>query len=521
MSRLIMYKLAITLIFLCNIPFYGQTNFTISGTGSIKGTGIIGLNINLVVCGPPTYNCSTSSIATAPVQVLPLMPSINSTGYAYSSPTDFFYPSSGRGNCYTALTNSTSSSGRSFSASWSGGANNVMWDTSDSYGAITDGNNLYYIHVHYDANGCMQLDSGLTPSLSGGAGGGGFSMARDVPAQAYKLSAKTGDGTKTGLYQENLTYSGGVTGVTRTKIFDYNNCPGVDGTLTTQGGNGNVGVSDDGRYYVTSLNFPPAINGQDGAHWVLAWDRTTNSCSTWYTGIVQNAENPANGNIWSFCTGNCSQHGSNPAPLALNSVCNPTLGFGVHGNQIVHNGLYVDISGKCNNTSGSFTFWQIGTNHLETCNIALSNCGGHEANGYSTTRMIGLTYAIHQAGNLASYTTVNPHNPVGMDFHGSTNWQGTNADIYPELLESQQDVAGVSCATQPYCFELDAVRLDNVILRFGPSYHIMIPAGDLGPIAVMTQSGKCMIFESDWNNTRGLDGSGNPRKDIIAQCNLQ
>src|SRR6185312_879444 len=45
-------------------------------------------------CGPPTFNCSTHSTAVATIPTRPTLAAVNSTAYAYSAPSDFFYPSS-------------------------------------------------------------------------------------------------------------------------------------------------------------------------------------------------------------------------------------------------------------------------------------------------------------------------------------------------------------------------------------------------------------------------------------------
>jgi hypothetical protein len=492
--------------------------YTVYGRPGVSGS-YTRIGLGIAACGPPEFKCSSQSTAVAVSPALPPLRAINATGYAYSSPTDFFYPLGGKGNCITRLTDSSSRSGQSIYSSWSRGASNLMWDTNRAYGSGIDTNgNIVYFHVHYDANGCMQNDSTtMAVTLSGGSGGG-FTMSRVTPATAYKLDAHTGT-TRTQLYQENLSGTSTVT-ITRSLLFDYNHCPGLEGTLTTQSGNGNVGVSDDDRYYATTLNFPPAINGQDGAHWVVVWDRQNSSCATWYTGVVGNSEQPdTRGNVWSWCSGNCSRHGSNPAPLALNTTCESSVtGFGMHGNQIVHNGLYIDIIGKCNGISSSFSFWQIGTNNIQTCNPSLNDCGGHEADGYSTVRTMSTNYAIRPVNNLSNKTILNVNNPVGSDYHGSVNWRGIAADTNPEMMTTLPPF-GAPCSTA-YCAELLAVRLDGKISRFAPTFHISQAANEIGPIAVMTPDGYCMIFNSNWNTTLGLEGT-TPRNDLFAICNLQ
>jgi hypothetical protein len=67
-----------------------------------------------------------------------------------------------------------------------------------------------------------------------------------------------------------------------------------------------------------------------------------------------------------------------------------------------------------------------------------------------------------------------------------------------------------------------AIRLDGVIVRFGPNFHQWTgAANDLGPILAADQDGYCMVFESSWNGTRGTDSNGNLRKDLFSLCNLQ
>jgi len=494
---------------------YGKPGVTGSYTRIGLGQGFSG-----PVCGPPNFNCSSQSSAVASVPTLPTMAAINSTGYAYSSPTDFFYPSSGKGNCYTALSDATQRGGVSLHASLSGGGGNLMSDINRSYRAGTDENGaLFYYHVHYDVNGCMQMDSDMSKTSPSGGTQGGFTFSRVTGGRAYKVSPK--DGTHSALYQEDLSGTSTIT-VTRTLLFDYNNCPGVDGTLTTQGGNGNLNVDYLDRFYSTSLNFPPATNGQDGAHWVFVWDRTTNSCATYYTGVVQNTENPANGNIWSWCTGNCSRHGSNPAPLALNTQCDP-LGYGVHNTIGITNGLYMNISGKCiNGAAGGTTVWRYGQNELRSCHQTLNNCGGHGANGFSTFWQVNNNISHRSVTDLTTWDVIHALPPNGIDQHGGTQWIGAANDRNPWLTSSHPNTLSNSCSTNPYCYELMAIRLDGVIVRFGPNFHQWTgAANDLGPILAADQDGYCMVFESSWNGTRGTDSNGNLRKDLFSLCNLQ
>ena len=493
----------------------------------------------LALSGPPMYNGSTSSTAVAVTPPLPALPNVNSTGYAYTNPWDFYYPVGGKGNCITALTDSTTRPGKSFHASWSGGGANVMWDVNRRYGAATDDNNLIYFHVYYDANGCMQRDSDMnTTSLSGGTGNGGFTFSRVTPARAYKVDGAPHLSGATKLYQEDLTGTTRVA-VTRTELFNFNRCPGVPGgSYSTQRGNGNLNVSADENIFSTSLNIQISTGvpttGQDYAHWVLAWNRSTNQCTTYYTGQVSNVENPKNGNIWKWCGADvshpagqdCSQSGTNVGPDYLNTTC-AQPGYGIHNTQGVHNGQYVEISGRCSPSArANNQSWQLGTDNVQTCNDDLYNCGGHPADGYTSIRQttdkndVGMN--IRSVSDLSSWTTFHTAPPV--DFHGGTNWIGPASDVNPWLASTQSSAVGGSCAGGYLCFELVAFRLDGTIVRFAPNYYVW-PAGasggGLGPIPAMTQDGYCISFESTWNGTRGTKTNGNYRTDLFAICNLQ
>jgi hypothetical protein len=473
-------------------------------------------------CGPPTFRCSTQSVAVATTPPLPFSGSaaVNTTGYAYASPADFFYPVGGKGNCFTRLTDGTTqANGRSFGSSWSGGASNNMADINGEFRGATDGNNFLFYHTHKDANGCLQIDSPMADSTLGGSSSGGFSFSRVTAARAYKVNGR--DSLKTGLYQLDLAYTGGAVVVTATKIFDYSNCPGMDGTLIATAGAGNLNVDSADNVFSTSLNF--LAGGQDHAHWILAWRKSDGACTTFYSGTVQNTENPANGNIWTWCVGNCSQHGSNPAPIALNTTCDMTGAFGVHDTQGFHSGNYIDISGRCDPTkSANETSWQFGTNQITTCNNALFNCGGHGTDGYHKMRGNNNGWTIRDESDFTTFTTYAAGNPLGMDHHGSTNWIGPAADSNPSVWETQPTTAAASCTVaQPYACELVAFRLDATIARFSPTFHILDPAGDLGPILSLDQDGKCIVYQSNWNQTLGTDSTGAIRRDLFSVCNLQ
>ena len=496
-----------------NDPTPGTTTF-----GTVLNAGI----------GPPRFLGSTQSTAVITQPTQPTMASVNSTGYAYSAPGDPYYPTTGRGNCYTALTDINSTMTGSAHASLSGGGSNVMSDINRAYFALTDdAGAVRYFHAFYDVNGCMQRDTVTMPTSPSGGTGAGFSFSRGVAARAYKVapSGKQAPGdpaTGTILYQEALSGTTTIT-ITRTKLFDYNNCPGVDGTLTTQGGNGNLNVDYQDRFYSTSLNWPPAINGQDGAHWVLVWDRATNSCATYYTGVVQNTENPANGNVWTWCTGNCSQHGSNPAPLALNTLCDPN-GYGVHNTAAGSDGTRVGISGKCGGptTSDNSTQWLYGTNTLQTCDLTHFNCGGHGTSGFSYGWSANNNIAHRPLFDLTTWTVIRPLLAAGTDQHGGDNWIGPAADVNPWLASAHSNVVANPCGAVPYCGELLAIKLDGNVVRFGPNFHQWTgAANDLGPIMSMTQDGYCIVFESTWNHTRGTDAGGVFHKDLFSICNLQ
>lgn len=477
-------------------------------------------------CGPPSYNCSQYDTGVAPATAAPSLPSVNSTGYAYTHSFDYYAPKSLHGGCYTALTDLTSGLTGSAHASWSGGGSNVMSDINRAYFALTDdGGAVWYFHGFYDANGCLQRDSPLVKSPSGGTGAG-FAFSRSITATAYKIAppgkqAPGDPATGTILYQENLSGTTTVT-VTRTKLFDFNNSPGVNGTLTTQGGNGNLNVNYNDQRYSTSLNFPPAANGQDGAHWVLGWDRPTNSGTTYYTGVVQNTENPANGNIWTWCTGPCSQHGSNPAPLALNTTCG-VGGYGVHDTAAHSIGLYVGISGKCAGptTSNNSTMWTLGENVLRNCNQDLLQCGGHGTSGYAYGWSALNNFLHRPANDLTTWAVIRPLLGATIDQHGGDNWFGPAADVNPWLASTGRSDVSIPCGAVAYCNELVAIKLDGTVARLGPNFHIWTGAGnDLGPIMSMTQDGYCILFESTWNGTRGTDPSGFLHKDLFSLCNI-
>jgi hypothetical protein len=512
--------LLLVALFACGYPCQAQ-----------RVSAPFGLTVNTSVntCGAPNFNCSSESVAVITQPTQPTMAAVNSTGYAYTALGDPYYPRGGKGNCYTALTDASSGLVDTAHASWSGGGSNVMSDINRAYFALTDGaGSVRYFHAFYDANGCMQRDStSLTTSPSGGTGAG-FAFSRDTAATAYKIApvgkqAQGDPATGTILYQEALSGTTIVT-VTRTRLFDFNNCPGVNGTLSTQGGNGNLNVNYNSQRYSTSLNFPPAINGQDGAHWVLVWDRPTNSCATYYTGVVQNVENPANGNIWAFCTGNCSQHGSNPAPLTLSTLCDPA-GYGVHDTAAWSIGLYVGISGKCSGptTSSNSTTWTSGTTTLQTCNTQLYECGGHGTSGYAMGWSANNNFLHRPANDVTTWTFIRPLLGSAIDQHGGDNWIGPAADVNPWLASTERSDIKIPCGgADVYCEELVAIKLDGNVVRFGPTFHQWTGAlNDLGPIMSMTQDGYCIVFESSWNHTRGLDAAGNFRKDLFSICNLQ
>ena len=575
---------------------------TVSGGGSFhvlircNGTNWT-VTMGVSNCGPPTFSCSSQSTAVATTPPLPFLASaaVNTTGYAYSSPTDFFYPSSGKGNCFTRLTNSTSASNRSMGSSWSGGASNNMADVNGAFRGATDGNNFLFYHTHKDSHGCNQVDSPMADSTLGGSSGGGFTFSRVTPALAYKISGKNGDGLKTNLYKLSLAYSGGIITVTSLKIFNYNNCPGMDGTLLATAGAGNLNVDSADSIFSTSLNFLPG--GQDHAHWVLAWRKSDGACTTYYTGQPQNIITPVtptsasssggvetiggsgftflagdvicvqgmtpstlnvcgqvqtansttvtlpnaatatgtvmgtfgktesqwSGNIWGWCIGNCSQHGSNPAPLALNTTCDTTGLYGIHDTQGFHDGAYIDISGKCDPTvANNFTAWQLGANHVTTCNSTIFDCGGHNTVGYHKTRMNNVNWTIRDESDYTTFTTYATGSVLGMDHHGSTNWSGAAADVNPTVWETQPTSSALSCTVaQPYACELVAFRLNDTIARFSPTYHILDPAGDLGPILSLDQDGHCIVFQSNWNQTLGTDSTGGIRRDLFSVCELQ
>lgn len=472
-----------------------------------------------LACGPTSlFACSTHSTAVATVPTQPNMGAatgVNTTGYVYSSPSDFYYPSSGVGNCITRITDANSVGNHSFITTWTSGGNDMMWGTDRTYGAIQDivAGRVYYISVSYDSNGCMQINNPVLSAFSPGGTSGGFSFSRVTRNIAYHILGNSGTGTV--LNQETLTGTTTPSISNTTAIFDYKNCPGVPNVATT-GGNGQLNVSSDDETYVTSLNFS-SISGQDHAHWVLSWKRSTNQCASYYTGDVLSTENPANGNIWAYCTGNCSQSGTNPAPLALNTTC-AQPGYGIHNTQATHDGLYAEPSGMCNNTVNSQTFWRIGANDLFTCNNSLYQCGGHTSATYS-----GTFEATAQANwrSLASPTTFTNFFAVNLlDWHGSANWTGALADTNPWMVSTTEDTVLQICTSSPYCYETMAIRQDGVVARFMPNYFVFT-TGSLGPISDMTPDGYCMVVATNWNNSLGTDSSGNPRNDLFAVCNLQ
>jgi len=483
-------------------------------------------------CGPPTYNCSSQSTTLATIPATPNMggqTGVNSTGYAYSSPSDFYYPSSGVGNCITRLTDANSDSNVDIGSTWSSGGNDLIWSPDRSYGGVEASNGrVFYISVSYTAAGCMQINNPVLNIFSPGGTLGGFSFSRVTRNVAYHILGNSGNGTV--LNQETLsgTQSFGPNQLVisnTTVLFDFGNCPGLPSPFK-QTWSGQLGVSASDNIFTAAFS----KDGNQGTGlWVVSWNKTTNQCATWYTGQVQTAENPANGNIWAYCgPGNCSQGGSNPAPLALNTTC-AQPGFGIHGVQQFHDGNALAVSGTCNGVVNSLTLWiEIGTNNLTTCNGSNNGCAGHNSTGYSNMFNVTANPIKHPYTHLASITTLGPSGFGNtLDQHGSFQWTDTT-DLNPWLVSTivaaKPGCNPVAGTASVYCKELEAFRQDNTVSRFTPDFTSKNSNEQFQgqfAISTMTPDGYCMIWASDWNGTLGLNSAGTSRVDVFSICNLQ
>jgi hypothetical protein len=514
----------ICLILLLCSPLWGQASFS----GNVKvGGNILLSNLSAAACGPPTFNCSTQATFASGAVTPPSMgglTGVNTTGYSYSSPGDSFYPSSGTGNCWTRLTDSnTRSNAADWFSTWSGGAADLMWDVDRDYGLISSsGGNLFYISVSYDANGCMHVNNPVIPPGSSVHSGGGVSASRVTNAVFYHVQPPDLPSNGTALIQDTVSGTSTIS-ISSTTIFDFAQCPGVP-VHASVGGNGGLTVSSDDTIYTTNLNLS-SVPGQGSAHWLLSWNRTTNACTSYYTGQVSTTENPASGNVWAACVGNCNQAGSNPAPLGLSTAC-PQPGFGMHGSQMAKNGLYVSTAttDTCVQGQDPIIVWQIGTLNFQYCDAITYDCQGHNSIAYSTWNLQGYYFTRRSVTDISHYTDVakNYLPAFCCDQHGATNWIGSASDVNPWMLSTTLDTATDTCTTYAYCYELIALRLDGVFVRFAPNYYTFTAvAGQLGPVATMTQDGYCMIVGSNWNETLGNDGAGQPRVDLFSICNLQ
>jgi len=446
---------------------------------------------------------------------------VNTTAFAYSAPGDFYYPSSGVGNCITRLTDGNSLSGNSMGASASGENNDQMWSTDRSYAAVARNGRAYFMSLSFNAQGCLQVNN---PVLSDSVafGQGGFSFSTTTPNIAYHIP-----GTGTKLYRTILS---GTTIVSHTDlmIFDFANCPGMPSPFNVTS-SGTLTVSADGMVFGTSFS---NAGGQGTANWVLvARDNGGGSfsCATYYTG--DRTTYRFTGNIWTYCTGNCSQGGSNPPASFDNTTC-AQPGFGIHAARMYRDGLYMNSSGMCNGVVNSQETWQIGTNNLQWCNPTLYNCGGHGARGYNHN--FNSVLIKRPNDNVANWARI--FSNIGLDFHESYLWTSVSSnpsgDTSP-VIGTHSTAAGLTTCggssttpTQPYCFEIVAFRQDGVAVRFTPEFN----SGMADPnsqfetayaIGVASQDGYCAMWTSDWERTIGTDKSGQPRGDVFAICNLQ
>jgi len=437
---------------------------------------------------------------------------VNTSGFAYSSPADFFYPSSGTGNCITRLTDANSRNNISVGSTSSGGSNELIFSTDRSYAAVAVSNTgaMWYLSLSYTATGCAQVNN---PVLTAHVGTNGFSFSRVTRNISYHTQG-------TQLFQDTLTgtQSSGTNAiaVSSTLLFDFANCPGMPSPFVETAASILTVANNDAVFSNVFSN----AGGQNTSNWEVAYKPGV-GCSTYYTGDLTTYG--FTGNVWAYCSGNCSQGGSNPPPIGAATTC-AQPGFGVHGSQLLHDGNATIMSGPCNGVINSLNIWQIATTTVSTCNGSSADpCGGHDSAGYSDFWSDeSPKETIRPYANLANTTTVFSFpSPQNWEMHGSWLWNDTS-NSSPKIASS---ALCLSNSAGPFCNEVFAIRTNNTSARFSPTFNTGTAPTSLfrtqQAIGAMSLDGYCFLWSSDWNKTIGTDSSGNHRGDAFAICNLQ
>lgn len=512
-------------------------------------------------CGPnssPAYNCSQHGIGNATWLAPPLMgpagcvpnctTGVNTTGYAYSQPTDYFYPTSGSGNCYSRITDANSNGGKSMALSGTGGPDIFPFDISGQY-MVAINSKYFVVSISLNANGCLQVNN---PNLVTNS----VSFTNKAPvwslsAPATLWTEQPGPVTVNSVTYQIPLYKHVVSGTTTvtsvdTVVFDYQNCPGLPaiplfGGFPPAGAQISISELVNGHELIaTAIGDGTTGSGQNHANWLVAYDTQTGGCAT---------RNIVDGRNWAFCVGNCSQSGTNPAPLGTVNLLPP--GYteqGDHDSQVLRDPAYMRVTTHAIKTSdgsqhNNIEWWQVGTNNAVAPFGIDKLPDGHPISGYDAegaaaagNGFIGATLLPPVfAGNTYSvlhFLNFAPGGGVTVNSYGAWTQQLTQDDTGPMVF-----VVNPVSGTYPPTFfqfldEIDiATQQPNGCVsttnptcqasRIGPSYNNFNLNQPGHIVAIPNTNGTCIAFNSNWAGNLGLDSSGKVRYDVFAICNLQ
>jgi hypothetical protein len=278
-------------------------------------------------------------------------------------------------------------------------------------------------------------------------------------------------------------------------VYDYRtpNCLGTSFVSTWVG---TAGVSKDDTVFVAGFS---NNGGQGTGHFVVAYNKTTNTCRMFdvASGVV---------------TGD---PGSGPTGAVPNwQTMTDADGILLHSLQLSKDGAWVVINPhvpSCPSCGSGIFFWQIDTLNVTS---ASGNLGGHSTEGYShwinnNNSPIGQ-FQSRLFATPVTRTPIIQNFPLSLaaPFEHHAGWSNVDAnDTYPFFLTEDQPLSLTLPNVAWFKEVLGVSPITGTVYRFAHTFSTSLSQrfSTKSAIGAISQDGRFFLWSSDWMETLGSE----------------
>jgi hypothetical protein len=428
-------------------------------------------------CGPPAYSCARTDLAVAQLPIIPNMGNLTGKDTCINDP-DF-------SSRVCRLTDSTTSGNATIIAHGGGGGDENSFNL-DSTKLVVDTTTGVTIPVSFDPVTMVgnKMYGGWSFSLSGNA-----SWSHLNPDLLYAMGPT---GQKTAWVSYDTSSPSIPSPVT---VYDYRtpNCLGTSFVSTWVG---TAGVSKDDTVFVAGFS---NNGGQGTGHYVVAYNKTTNTCRMFdvASGVV---------------TGD---PGSGPTGAVPNwQTMTDADGILLHSIQLSKDGAWVVINPhvpSCPSCGSGIFFWQIDTLNVTS---ASGNLGGHSTEGY--THWINNNNSPIGQFQSRLFATPGTRTPIIQNFPLSlaapfehhAGWSNVDVnDTYPFFLTEDQPLS-LNVPNVAWFKEVLGVSpVTGTVFRFAHTFSSSLSHrfSTKSSVGAISQDGRFFLWSSDWMGTLGSE----------------